>query len=295
MLLAAAIQKVQVTNWPAHAALHKVQVTNWPIVNDAGWPTFWVTFAGLVVAIIAATYALLAFLAANEDLKIAKEAQKVASRKPSLKASFKLTDLGGPADFGEGTVAFCDRGTQFWVSVWNTADGQRRCDAFLLQFVLKTADLSLAWLCARPKTGPIGDEYAFSESVNALLFPGSDAHSTQFTFNFEHDGTPRDITIKYRLKDDYQEYPSNGGYSEATVTLPARAQGLINGPRDTAEQQIWNLIAPNFKNAELLAIYSEGIVELESCGITDDLASRVTLAQAIGASLVEKHMAKRRV
>lgn len=272
-------------------AIQRVQVTNWP-TPDAGWPTFYVTLGGLVVAVLAAVFAVLAFHAANEDLQISKAAQRIASRKPRLLASFTLNDYNSVvADIG-GAAAFLEREAILTVSVWNAGDGERRCDAFLLEFIFTTSDLSLPFVCERLLSGPVGEEYAFSKSVQALLFPGGPAHSEKFNIAFAHYDKPNEIVIKYKLKDDYQDYPQHG-HDQTTVTVPAHPQGMIIGPRDLAEQNLWNAIKPNFAGPEAVAVYTECVTELSGHGVTDS-ASRVTLAKTIGGRVIEQHLSKRR-
>jgi hypothetical protein len=287
-----AAQKVQVTNWPTPVSTPAPTATPWllPIAIphvDVGWGTFWVTGVGLVIAIFAVVFAYKAFRAASDDLEISKETQRLASRKPFLQADFTLVEGGNNANFGNYTM-FVEGRAQLRARVWNGAEGQRRCDAFLLELQVATADLQHWFLCDQV-TGPVGDTYGFSKSSEALLFPGSEPTFLEFGIWFAYREKPRAILIKYRLKDDYQEYPKSG-FDETSVELSARPRGLEVAPHDTAEIGLWDFVRVNLENfpgADVFKSYREGLHDLTAAGVIDQ-KRRMELAKDISKRIVAK-------
>lgn len=247
-----AVQKVQVINWPSPVPTptpDQMLPIALPHV-DVSWLTLWITVVGvlvaaaaLLIAIVAANYAKKAWQTAESDLRISKDNWETSQRSPDLVAWFTMD-----APY-EQHVGIDGAGRHVTYSypvlkafVMNTDKGKRRCDAFYIEVIVPIEALS------KPEQARLNTQVAHygtkSESRvhNVVpIFPGSRPVEVSFLFPLDYPSIARELTLQYRLKDDYHDYPPEG-YMVAKVSYPSRPQSVFVNPRDDAENKLYSII-----------------------------------------------------
>lgn len=218
-------------------------VTNWPI-DKLALPAFIVealtlvvAIAALGVAVSAGVYAYKAFKTAEEDLGISKRNLRVAQRTPQLEASF---EVGSQAGYGsmEGHEFVSLPDPYLIAHVSNSIKGERRCDAFYIEIIVPTGAFAKPRLAGMLDAGAGESQRFYQVVTDTVLFPAAPSTTIRFQLPLDYVTDPRDITIKYRLKDDFNNYPADGEYS-VTVALPLRRRSAYVQPRDNIEQRFW--------------------------------------------------------
>jgi hypothetical protein len=279
----ATIQNVRVTNWPTPAPTHSP--FSFPLAIpgvDVGWATFWLTAAAFLVAIAAVRYAYRAFKAAEEDLGISKRNLAVAQRTPQLEASFVCSNQSQQrVDIGGGVICRQELTSQLTAFVTNGATGERRCDAFFIEIFVQRDALAFPDLAQMScQGGPVGEEVRYEEVVaDQVLFPSGTAAPVQWHVPLRYVLEPSETEIKYRLKDDYREYPEKG-YSIARVPLPMRRADMPIAPRDDVEQRMWTEISARCPKDVAASAYAKAFAILEERGSLC-LADRTIAAREI--------------
>lgn len=268
----ATVQGVRITNWPTPTptAIPTEKPFTLPLAIpgvDVAWATFWLTAFGVTVAIIAAAYAFKAFKAAEADLDISKRNFAIAARTPQLEASFSLIAEARMVDIGSGTIAQQWLAESIDVTITNGATGERRCDAFFFEMFLPSDALSTAYFSQLLVNGPIGAEFRLESVVSdRVLFPSGSAAPLKFNVPMRHLSEPREIAVKYRIKDDYNTYPSTG-YLTTLLTIPPWDRHAFFAPRDDAEQAMWGTAKGRIERIEQARrAYSVAFERLEDEG-----------------------------
>jgi len=282
----ATIQNVRVKNWPTPSPAPTDSPFSFPLAVpgvDVGWATFWLTAAAFLVAIIAVRYAYRAFRAAEEDLGISKRNLAVALRTPQLEASFVCENqLQQRVDIGGGVICRQEPTSQLTAFVTNGATGKRRCDAFFIEIFVQRDALALPDLAQMSYRGggPVGEEVRYEKVVaDQVLFPSGTAAPVQWHVPLRYVLEPGETEIKYRLKDDYREYPEKG-YSIARVPLPMRRADMPTAPRDDVEQTMWTEISARCPKDVAASAYAKAFAILEERGALC-LADRTIAAREI--------------
>ena len=259
---------------------------------DVGWATFWVAVVALAIAVLAALYAKRAFRAAEDDLTISKSNWEMVTRAPKLAVAFEVE----PPQIVNASG--CPRGDHITYSqpnlkatVWNTEDGKRRCNAFFIEVVVPVEALSLperARLVTEPNTGVICQ----SAVKQKVLFPGGGAEVVRFPFLFYYAATAREFELSYRMKDDYNDYPTDGetanGYLTVKLLLPIRPQFKFVTPRDAAEGELQRILSAGYADDSIWhQKYIHAFEQLDAGGFKTP-PERMTAAQEI-ANRIRNH------